>query len=1081
MSRTTVLPPQSAATADGVKLGGWWHESDDFSKVVCDLCPRGCSLPEGQRGFCFVRQNRQGQMVTTTYGRSSGFCIDPIEKKPLNHFYPGSSVLSFGTAGCNLACKFCQNWEISKSREVDALGEKADPETVARAARQLGCRSVAFTYNDPVVWFEYAMDCAAACRAEGIKTVAVTAGYITPLARKMFFAAMDAANVDLKGFTEDFYREQTSARLAPVQDTLQWLARETSVWLEVTTLLIPGKNDSDDELKRMCAWLAEALGPDVPLHFTAFHPDFRMQDVPATPPATLVRAHDIAKLAGLHYVYTGNISDRARQSTYCPQCGQVLIERDGYHLNVYALQQDRCRSCGAAIAGRFGDGPGDWGARRQPVRISAYAAAKSAAPTNCDSASCLTLPAPRAESPLHADPEEFALTADQDRLIFQAAGRRVIAAVLGQTPAPLSQSLADLARLPVAGAFVTLKRAGVLRSCCGSLGRAAPLCRAIEHAAVAVAKEDRRFPPISAVELPYLEMDVWLLGKLEPVLAQGPARRDAVVIGKHGLKIAQGARQGLLLPGVAVEHHLDARGFLEQVCHKAGLPADAWQDADTDLMTFQGHAIEGEVKTLLADALESEKADDATVDVLAAAALRRGPTPSDVAMLADICRQNMQAMMIGATPAYYAPEAFDGGAQAVVLSLQLPGRADRIDCSQVNILEGMPLQSTIFELTKAAADLLRSGGVRPEAFSATALDLTVLWDAAMHGSFPAPQLQGIEPRHRALLVVQANHWALVWNPHAAPEDLLSEAARLLRSSAKARGLLFSLAVRSTAQRIAVTNVPKSSAGGDTRLPAVAGAFYPGRAEEIERTLDQWFAHKPEPGPWAAALVPHAGWIYSGRLAAEVFSRVKLPRQIIVLAPRHQPEGVEWAVAPHRVWQLPGGSLDSDPELARLLAESIPGLELDAAAHAREHAIEVQLPLLARLSPQSRVVGITIRSGEFEELQRFGRQMAGVLARLDERPLLVISSDMNHYADERETRRRDRLALEALESLDPQRLYRTVHDNRISMCGVLPAVVALTALGHLGALNRCVEVGYTTSAEASGDTRRCVGYAGLLFA
>ena len=351
----------------------------------------------------------------------------------------------------------------------------------------------------------------------------------------------------------------------------------------------------------------------------------------------------------------------------------------------------------------------------------------------------------------------------------------------------------------------------------------------------------------------------------------------------------------------------------------------------------------------------------------------------------------------------------------------------------------------------------------------------------MHGSFPAPQLQGIEPRQRALLVVQASHWALAWNPQAAPEELLPEAARLLRSPAKARGLLFSLAVRSTIQRFAATNVPKSSGGGETRLPAVAGAFYPGRAEEIERTLDQWFAHKPEPGRWAAALVPHAGWIYSGRLAAEVFSRVKFPRQIIVLAPRHQPDGVEWAVAPHRVWQLPGGSLDSDPELARLLAESVEGLELDAAAHASEHAIEVQLPLLARLSPQSRVVGVTIRSGEFEELQRFGRQMAGVLARFDERPLLVISSDMNHYADERETRRRDRLALDALESLDPQRLYRTVHDNRISMCGVLPAVVALTALGHLGALNRCVEIGYTTSAEASGDRRRCVGYAGLLFA
>ena len=379
MSRITVLPPESPATADGIKPGGWWHESDDRAKVVCDLCPRGCSLAEGKRGFCFVRQNLHGQMVTTTYGRSSGFCIDPIEKKPLNHFYPGSSVLSFGTAGCNLGCKFCQNWEISKSREVDALGQWADPETVARAARQLGCQSVAFTYNDPVVWAEYAIDCAKACRAAGVKTVAVTAGYITPLARKTFFAVMDAANVDLKGFTEDFYRELTNSRLAPVQDTLRWLVHESNVWLEVTNLLIPGKNDSEDELKRMCAWLAETLGPDVPVHFTAFHPDFRMKDVPPTPPATLVKAYEIARLAGLHYVYTGNVSDRTRQSTYCPQCGQLLVGRDGYRLDVYCLA---ARSLPRLRDGRLpaasADGPGDWGPRRLPVRISAYAARREA-------------------------------------------------------------------------------------------------------------------------------------------------------------------------------------------------------------------------------------------------------------------------------------------------------------------------------------------------------------------------------------------------------------------------------------------------------------------------------------------------------------------------------------------------------------------------------------------------------------------------------------------------------------------------------------------------------------------------------
>ena len=676
VSESAVLPPEIAATADGVKPGGWWHASEDETKVMCDLCPRGCSLAEGKRGFCFVRQNLGGQMVTTTYGRSSGFCIDPIEKKPLNHFYPGSSVLSFGTAGCNLGCKFCQNWEISKSREVDAVGERADPETVALAARQLGCQSAAFTYNDPVVWAEYAIDFANACHDAGVKTVAVTAGYITPLARKSLFAVMDAANVDLKGFTEEFYKELTSSRLAPVQDTLQWLVHESNVWLEVTNLIIPGQNDSDEHLKRMSAWLVETLGPDVPLHFTAFHPDFRMKDVPHTPPATLARAHEIAKLAGLNYVYTGNVSDRTRQSTYCPGCGKVLVGRDGYRLSVYGLEQDRCRGCGRAIAGRFGDGPGDWGPRRQPVRIANYARPRSLLPTVPQATVEQGNDKAMAQVPLPAADDshgEFRLAPDQEQLIFQAAGRRPIAAVLGQIPTPLEQSLAALAPLEVAGAFVTLRRAGVLRSCCGSLGPAMPLSRAIEQAAVAVAKEDRRFPPISPVELPYLDMDVRLLGKLEPVLVPACERRSAVIIGKHGLRIAKGDRQGLLLPGVAVEHRLDALGFLEQVCHKAGLPADAWQDEDAALMTFQGHAIEGELKSVERGTGSHPEGTRQGVGSRAAAMSRPGPSRADLALLADSCRQNLRAVMMGATPMFYVPARSTAASKGSCSRCNCPG------------------------------------------------------------------------------------------------------------------------------------------------------------------------------------------------------------------------------------------------------------------------------------------------------------------------------------------------------------------------------------------------------------------------
>jgi len=351
--------------------GRWWHALDD-GRVQCDLCPRDCKLHEGQRGLCFVRKMEGGRMVLTTYGRSSGFCIDPVEKKPLNHFYPGSSILSFGTAGCNLACKFCQNWDISKSREMDRLQDQASPGSIAAAALRLGCKSVAFTYNDPVIFAEYAMDIADACHDKGVKAVAVTAGYMHDQARREFYAKMDAANVDLKAFTDNFYFKVCGGRLQPVLDTLEYLVKETRVWTEITTLLIPGKNDSDEELKAQCKWIREHLGPDVPLHFTAFHPDWKMTDVPATPAATLTRARGIAQLAGLNYVYTGNVHDSAGGSTYCPSCGERVIERDWYRIGEYRVtEKGACAHCGASIAGRFEKFEKAFGPRRIPVRLQA--------------------------------------------------------------------------------------------------------------------------------------------------------------------------------------------------------------------------------------------------------------------------------------------------------------------------------------------------------------------------------------------------------------------------------------------------------------------------------------------------------------------------------------------------------------------------------------------------------------------------------------------------------------------------------------------------------------------------------------
>lgn len=347
----------------------WWAPLAD-GRIECRLCPRLCKLQEGQRGFCFVRQRVGDQLVLTTYGRSSGFCIDPIEKKPLNHFYPGTPVLSFGTAGCNLGCRFCQNWDISRAREFDALADAAAPEKIARTAKDLGCRSVAFTYNDPTIFAEYAIDVAAACRAVGVNSVAVTAGYISAEARPEFYAAMDAANVDLKGFTEDFYHRLCYGRLAPVLETLRFLKDETRVWFEITTLLIPGENDSDAELHAVAEWVATHLGLDVPWHFTAFHPDFKMRATPATPPATLTRARRIALGKGLRYVYTGNVRDPEGGSTWCPSCHQLLIERMGYQIGAYHLRDGHCAGCGWPVAGHFDSEPGQWGGRRLPVRMS---------------------------------------------------------------------------------------------------------------------------------------------------------------------------------------------------------------------------------------------------------------------------------------------------------------------------------------------------------------------------------------------------------------------------------------------------------------------------------------------------------------------------------------------------------------------------------------------------------------------------------------------------------------------------------------------------------------------------------------
>ena len=344
----------------------YWRQIEN-GKIQCELCPRRCQLKDGQRGFCFVRAREGNQLVLTTYGRNTGFCVDPIEKKPLNHFLPGTPVLSFGTAGCNLGCRFCQNWESSKSRQVSRGSQKASAEQVAETAEEANCRSVAFTYNEPIIWAEYVIDSAIACHERGIKTVAVTAGYINEGAREEFFAHIDAANVDLKSISPKFYKKLCFAELEPILDTLVWLKTESDVWIEVTTLVIPGENDDEAELNELSQWVCEKLGKDVPIHFSAFHPDFKMRDRSRTPASTLVKAREIAKQNGLRYVYSGNVRDLAGDATMCPSCGETLIQRDWYKLLSWNLDGDKCASCRCVIAGVFEKEPGNWGSKRAPL------------------------------------------------------------------------------------------------------------------------------------------------------------------------------------------------------------------------------------------------------------------------------------------------------------------------------------------------------------------------------------------------------------------------------------------------------------------------------------------------------------------------------------------------------------------------------------------------------------------------------------------------------------------------------------------------------------------------------------------
>lgn len=1027
----------------------WWHRQDH--QIVCDLCPRACALHEGQRGFCFVRQNVAGEMVLTTYGRSSGFCVDPIEKKPLNHFLPGTPVLSFGTAGCNLGCKFCQNWSISKAKEFDSLADAAGPEAIARAAKDAGCRSVAFTYNDPVIWAEYAIDTAIACREAGLKTVAVTAGYITPEARPDFYAVMDAANVDLKGFTEDFYQHLTLSHLEPVLDTLRWLKHESNVWFEITNLMIPGANDSLDETAKMCDWIAQNLGPDVPVHFTAFHPDFRMMDVPHTPPETLTRAREQALAAGLRYAYVGNVHDAAGQSTYCPKCKTLLIERDWYRLGTYALNNGRCEGCGTKIPGVFEDEPGDWGPRRQPIRITPAVIPLNVGPMKTRSKKAESStgsqeePLQRANTNLmEAHAENAALTDAISGKILEYALEATENVLRGQSPPPMET---ECGQIPVYGVFVTYRRGRLLRACRGRLGHVAPLGELFADAVIDSVRHDPRFPSVVPEELPYLSIEVSLLSAPREIVGQGDERAADVDVGRHGLIIHHPRGRGLLLPKVASEAGWDAAAFLQAVSRKAGLPMDAWRDEQSRLMKFEATVLESE------PVLRETDAEDGNMDALQhLARLAEGVLRGRLDSPADL-------------PALLGQ--FNDGETGVVL---------RTRSGHVGSLFGKKIPFSRLAVSIARNLRQEIGGKNDNNAEIDTVALLTHPIPLKPDEFPdryqTLRGAGLVTRHggKSGLHLADNQQAA----EAVPAALRAVGCDLQQwREAPANTQVVAYSVRSYRR-------PGPVISSQTRHAARAGQFYPAAPDDMRRAVAGYLNEQPATkSACRAVLLPHAGWMFCGSVIGRTLARVAVPRTVIVIGPKHTPYGENWSVSSADVWELPGISVPVASGIRDRLVQLVPGLAADAEAHRLEHGTEVLVPFLFACNPELKIVPVALGSTSYSQTERFARAISVVIAESLEPILLVISSDMNHFAPEPENRRRDFLGIDAFQTGDPARLFDTATAHDISMCGLMPAVTVLRALHLSHDPPRPELIHYDNSATVSGNFERVVGYAGCV--
>lgn len=1038
-------------------------------RIRCLACGHRCLIGDGQRGICKVRFNDGGRLKVP-FGYVAGLQCDPVEKKPFFHVYPSSDALTFGMMGCDLHCSYCQNWVTSQAlRDASAVApiRPVSASELVELAHQEGARLVVSSYNEPLITAEWGVAVFKEATAAGLACAFVSNGNATPEVLDFLKPWIVSYKIDLKTFNDHNYRT-LGGTLENITNTVR-MVHERGLWLEVVTLVIPGFNDDKDELRQIADFLA-SVNPDIPWHVTAFHKDYRMTDPDATSPETLVQACEIGREAGLRFIYAGNLPGQVGswEDTRCPHCQATLIERYGYLVRSYRLDKAGCcPECGRKIPGiwprsadevKTGNDQNAY-QERLPRRVPLPAFEVVEDPGSKTEASTM---ATNPEATVPSLRPEF--NKEMKTLLASAAGTMLRSLVAGG-PASFPAEMAEVGDQTVSGAFVSLKRGRHLRSCCGLIGQTVPLRHALEHAAERTVWEDERFPPVSPTELEHLHMEVWVLFNPEPVHARGEDRLRAITIGKHGIKIVHGQSSALFLPSVAVENEWDVLKFLERVCQKAGLPPGTWKQDNAALFTFEGLVIKSPVA-------ETGKAAPAPQPV--------GPcSAEDMADLAERCRSNLMALMLGAVPPCFLG-ATDGTVNGLILSLSHPVIPDAPSFSKFSLRPGVPLQATLFSLVQSAAQFLSSQGISPEQLDSWHIGVTVLHDPVLHGTVADPHLGGFDPQHRAILALERNKVGLVFDPKRSAEEILEAAAIQVRPSHPAQASVFSLQVLTNAERVQISTLPRAVRGPAVRPPAVAGTFYSADPAELADTVDHLLQGETRAENYPAAMVPHAGLRFSGHVAARVLKGLHFPKTVILIGPKHTALGVEWAVAPQQTWALPGFEVPSDFVLARRLCQAIPGLEMDAAAHRREHAIEVELPFLARLAPASKVVGIAIGPGDLEGCRRFARGLAEVMRGMDDQPLLLISSDMNHFANDADTRRLDAMALAALEHGDPAELYETVTTNEISMCGVLPAVIVLETLRILNMPSQGRQIAYATSADVTGDPSRVVGYAGMVF-